>query len=176
MPGNVSARHRAVIIEATKDRHMSITTTTHLNFRGTARQALEFYRSVFGGTVTAATYGDLGMPRDAPGADKVVFGLVENDAGFRLMAYDIPGEDTTDIVDTAGSTRRDNGMTLTDRTFFQSVRGEALGDIADIWEGLTDGADIIETLAASAWSPGFGMLTDRFGVTWVIDVQPPPSA
>ncbi len=151
---------------------MSITTTTHLNFPGTARQALDFYQSVFGGTVVAATYGDLGMPADAPGADKIVFGQVENDHGFRVMAYDIPGEDTTDTSGTAGSTRRENGVTVTDRTFFQSVRGETLDEVTAIWNALAADADVVEPLAASPWSPGFGMLTDRFGVTWVIDVQP----
>ncbi|OUZ10976.1 bleomycin resistance protein [Aeromicrobium sp. PE09-221] len=151
---------------------MSITTTTHLNFPGTARQALDFYQSVFGGTVTATTYGDLGMPADTPGADKIVFGQVENDNGFRLMAYDIPGQDTTDISAVAGSTRRENGATITDRIFFQSVRGETLDEVSTIWDALAESADVIEPLAASAWSPGFGMLTDRFGVTWVIDVQP----
>lgn len=45
---------------------MSIRTTTHLNFRGDARAALEFYQSVFGGQVTIATYGDFGMPRRCP--------------------------------------------------------------------------------------------------------------
>ena len=40
----------------------------HVNFRGEARAALEFYRSVFGGELTVATYGDFGMPQDAPGA------------------------------------------------------------------------------------------------------------
>lgn len=152
---------------------MSITTTTHLNFRGTARQALDFYQSVFGGAVRAATYGDLGMPQDAPGADKIVFGQVENEDGFRVMAYDIPGKDTHDTSETAGNTRRENGTTITDRTFFQSVRGESLDEVTEIWDGLAEGADVIEPIAASAWSPGFGMLTDRFGVTWVIDVQPP---
>ena len=151
---------------------MTITTTTHLNFRGTARQALEFYQSVFGGTLTAATYGDFGMPAGLPGADKIVFGQVESDSGFRVMAYDIPGEDSADVAATAGTTRRENGTTLTDRTFFQSVRGETLDEVTALWEGLSAGADIIEPLAASAWSPGFGMLTDRFGVTWVLDVQP----
>ncbi|MCE0507446.1 VOC family protein [Microbacterium sp. KKR3/1] len=150
---------------------MSITTTTHLNFPGTARQALDFYQSVFGGTVVAATYGDLGMPADAPGADKIVFGQVENDHGFRVMAYDIPGQDTTDTSRIAGSTRRENGVTVTDRTFFQSVRGETLDEVTAIWNALAAGADVVEPLAASPWSPGFGMLTDRFGVTWVIDVQ-----
>lgn len=57
---------------------MSITTTTHLNFQGDARAALEFYQSVFGGRTTIASYSDFGMPRDAPGADLVVFGQVES--------------------------------------------------------------------------------------------------
>ena len=152
---------------------MTITTTTHLNFRGTARQALKFYRSVFGGRLVAATYGDLGMPADMPGADKIVFGSVENEDGFRLMAYDIPGQDDPDSSTTAGTTRRENGATVTDRTFFQSLQGQDLDEVSTYWKALSDGAEIIEPLAASAWSAGFGMLTDRFGVTWVIDVQAP---
>ncbi|MDQ0736377.1 VOC family protein [Arthrobacter agilis] len=152
---------------------MSITTTTHLNFRGTAHQALDFYRTVFGGLVTVATYADLGMPKDAPGAGKVVFGQLENEEGFRLMAYDVPGyDDAAGTPSTAGTTRRENGTTLTDRTFFQSVRAGTLEEIGGYWDGLADGGTVIEPLAASAWTPGFGMLTDRFGVTWVLDVTP----
>jgi PhnB protein len=153
---------------------VTIITTTHLNFRGTARRALEFYRSIFGGRLHAATYADLGQPEHTPGADKVVFGLLQTEDGLRLMAYDIPGQDTTDIAETAGTTRRKDGATITDRTFFQSLQGQSLEEVATLWDGLADGADIIEPLAASAWSPGFGMLTDRFGVTWVVDVQATP--
>jgi len=148
---------------------MSIATTTHLNFRGTARQALDFYQSVFGGEVTRATYADFGMPAGVPGADKIVFGQVENADGFRLMAYDIPGADDADA--TAGTTSRQNGTTVTDRTFFQSLRADSLDELTGYWDALADGASIVEPLAASAWSPGFGMLTDRFGVTWVLDVR-----
>lgn len=147
---------------------MSITTTTHLNFRGDARQALEFYQTVFGGQVTVATYGDFGMPKDAPGADGVVFGQLESDGGFRVMAYDIPGAPAGSAP--AGHTRRENGVTLTDQPFFVSVRGSALDEVQGYWNALAAGASIIEPLAASAWSPGFGMLTDRFGVTWILDV------
>ena len=148
---------------------MTTQTTTHLNFRGTARQALEFYRTVFGGEFVAATYADFGMPPEAPGADRIVFSQLENEDGFRIMAYDIPG--ATDAAGIAGPTTRENGMTITDRTFFQSARGETLDEVARYWNALAEGAEIIEPLAASAWSPGFGMLTDRFGITWVLDVQ-----
>lgn len=150
---------------------MAIETTTHLNFRGTARQALEHYRQVFGGQLSAATYADFGMPEDAPGADKIVFGKVENADGFRVMAYDVPGTNESDAASIAGSTKRVHGTTITDRTFFQSVSGASLEEIRRYWDGLADGGTVIEPLAPSAWSPGFGMLTDRFGVTWVLDVR-----
>ena len=148
---------------------MSITTTTHLNFRGEARAALEFYQSVFGGEVTIATYGDFGMPKDIPGAENVVFGQVESAEGFRVMAYDIPGQPGGSAV-TTGSTHRENGTTVTDQSFFISVRGETLTEVVGYWSALAVGASIIEPLAPSAWSPGFGMLTDSFGVTWILDV------
>ncbi|GGF34452.1 VOC family protein [Subtercola lobariae] len=153
---------------------MSIAASTHLNFHGTARQALEFYQSVFGGQLVVASYGDFGMPADAPGAQNVVFGQVESPNGFRVMAYDIAGEPvggragTTTSV--AASTRRENGLTLTDQPFFVSVRGDTLDEVEGYWAELAAGASIIEPLAASAWSPGFGMLTDAFGVTWIVDV------
>ncbi|TFD88568.1 VOC family protein [Cryobacterium lactosi] len=148
---------------------MSITTTTHLNFRGDARAALEFYQSVFGGALTIATYGDFGMPADVPGADNVVFGQVESTGGFRVMAYDIPGQ-TGGSAANVGATRRENGATLTDQPFFVSVRGETLEEVQGYWAALSAGAVVVEPLAASAWSPGFGMLTDSFGVTWILDV------
>lgn len=147
---------------------MSLTTTTHLNFHGDARAALALYASATGGQVVATTYADLGMPADAPGAYGIVFGLAAADNGFRVMAYDVPGPRAA--VGTPGSTRRENGMTITDQPFFVSVRGDTLDEVRAVWDGLVDGATVVEPLAASAWSPGFGMLTDRFGVTWVLDV------
>lgn len=145
---------------------MTITTTTHLNFRGQARAALDFYQGVFGGAASIATYGDFGMPKDAPGADGVVFGQLVTDDGFRVMAYDIPGEG----VAWTGSTTRENGLTLTDQPFFVAVRGESLAEIEAYWQKLGVGGTVVEPLAASAWSAGFGMVTDAFGVTWILDV------
>ena len=154
---------------------MSITTTTHLNFRGDARAALDFYQSVFGGQVTIASYADFGMPTEAPGAEKVVFGQLESAGGLRVMAYDIPGQSGGSAAE-AGSTHRENGVTITDQPFFVAVRGETLEEIEGYWAALSAGASIVEALAASAWSPGFGMLTDSFGVTWILDVATAYSA
>ncbi len=149
---------------------MTLQTTTHLNFRGDARAALEFYQSVFGGHLVVNTYGDFGMHADTPGADKVVFGLVAAESGFRVMGYDIPGESGGTI--TGGhSTRRENGTTVTDQALFISVNGDTLEEVQAHWNDLSVGGIIVEPLAATAWSPGFGMLTDQFGVTWSFGVN-----
>ncbi|MBD8485489.1 VOC family protein [Frigoribacterium sp. CFBP 8759] len=148
---------------------MTIQTTTHLNFRGDARQALEFYQSVFGGHLVVNTYADFGMPADVPGADKVVFGLVTAENGFHIMGYDIPGQ-TEGSIAAGGLTRRENGTTITDQALFVSIGSDSLDELQGHWDALVVGATIVEPLAASAWSAGFGMLTDRFGVTWSVSV------
>lgn len=152
---------------------MTIQTTTHLNFRGDARKALDFYQSVFGGHTVVNTYADVGMPTAAPGADKVVFGLVASEDGFRVMAFDIPGE-TGGTITGGTSTRREDNATLTDQAAFVSVEADTLEEAQRYWDRLVVGATVVEPLAASAWSAGFGMLTDRFGVTWSLGVTAGP--
>jgi PhnB protein len=148
---------------------MTIQTTTHLNFRGDARQALEFYHSVFGGHTVINTYADFGRPAELPGADKVVFGQVAAENGFRVMGYDIPGQ-TDGPIAGGGATRRENNTTVTDQALFVSIGSDSLQELQSYWDALTVDATIVEPLAASAWSDGFGMLTDRFGVTWSVSV------
>jgi PhnB protein len=148
---------------------MTIQMTTHLNFLGDARQALEFYQSVFGGHLVVNTYADFGMPADVPGADKVVFGIVAAENGFRVMGYDIPGQ-TEGSIAGGGLTCRENGTTVTDQALFVSIGSDSLDELQGYWHALVVGATIVEPLGASAWSAGFGMLTDQFGVTWSISV------
>ncbi|WP_433665917.1 VOC family protein [Nocardia sp. CA-136227] len=148
---------------------MSVHAVAHLNFHGQARAALVFYQSVFGGQTTIATYGDFGMPAELPDAAKVVFGQVIADNGFRVMAYDVPGTDAP-VAQGAPTTRRENGTTLTAEPFFLSVRGDTVEEVGALWERLADGASVIEEFGPAPWAPGFGMLRDRFGITWILDV------
>ncbi|MGY2081495.1 VOC family protein [Modestobacter sp. SYSU DS0657] len=134
---------------------MSVTTTTHLNFRGDARAALEHYRSVFGGDLAVVTYADAGAVQDPAEADRVMWGQVAAGNGFRVMAYDVPGALT---------------YAPGERPFFVSVRGDDAAEITGYWEALSSGATVVQPLAPSGWAPLYGMLTDRFGVTWVLDV------
>ncbi|MET4226679.1 VOC family protein [Oerskovia enterophila] len=135
---------------------MTITTTTHLNFRGDAREALAFYRSVFGGHLAAVTYADAHAVTDPAEADQIMWGQVTSDAGFRVMAYDVPSR-----------TRHEPGVI----PVFVSVRGTDVGELRGYWDRLAEGASVQVPLAEAPWSPLYGMLTDRFGVTWVLDVE-----
>ena len=148
---------------------MSLNAVPHLNFRGQAREALEFYQTVFGGQLTVITYGDFGMPAELPGSANVVFGQVLADNGFRVMAYDVPGEHAP-ATPAAPTTRRENGTTITEEPFFLSVRGESVDEVSPVWDRLAEGATVIEAFGPAQWAPAFGVLADRFGVTWIVDV------
>ncbi|MBW9094438.1 VOC family protein [Microbacterium jejuense] len=150
---------------------MSATPVPHLNFHGAARAALEFYAAAFGGQAVIRTYAEFGMPDDVPGAHDVVYGQVFGGDGFTLMAYDVPGAPGAAAL--PGSARRENGTTVTDQSFFLALNAASMDEAQEYWDALADGASVVEPLAASAWSPGFGMLTDRFGVTWAISVVAP---
>ncbi|WP_067170484.1 VOC family protein [Microtetraspora niveoalba] len=134
---------------------MSVKSVTHLNFRGDARAALEFYQSVFGGHLAVVTYNDAGNVQDPAEADQVMWGQVVADSGFHVMAYDVPSRLPWDRGENA---------------FFLSLRGETTEEITAYWEKLSDGASIAQPLGPAQWAPLYGMLTDRFGVVWVVDV------
>ncbi|MDQ1124016.1 VOC family protein [Microbacterium trichothecenolyticum] len=115
---------------------MSVQTTTHLNFRGDAREALAFYQSVFGGHLVVNTYADFAMPAEIPGSDKVVFGRVAAENGFRLMGYDIPGRTEGGIAG-GGATHRENNATVTDQAVFVSISCPTLEELRGLlgWVG-----------------------------------------
>ncbi|MFG1946300.1 VOC family protein [Nonomuraea sp. NPDC048826] len=134
---------------------MPMKTVTHLNFRGDARAALEFYRAVSGGDLAVVTYKDAGAVQDPAEADQVMWGQVVAANGFHVMAYDAPAQVPWDRGENA---------------FFVSLRGESADEVTACWEKLSEGAVVARPLGPAPWAALYGMLTDRFGVTWVVDV------
>ncbi|MBE1533149.1 VOC family protein [Actinomadura algeriensis] len=134
---------------------MSVNVVTHLNFRGDARAALDFYESVFGGEKAVVTHKDVGDVQNPAEADQVSWGQVAAPNGFRVMAYDVPSHLPWDLGENA---------------FFVSLRGETTEEITEYWTKLSDGATVVQDLGPAQWAPLYGMLKDRFGVTWVVDV------
>ncbi|MBD0424669.1 VOC family protein [Streptomyces sp. TRM S81-3] len=134
---------------------MSVKAVTHLNFRGDARAALTFYQSVFGGDVALVTYKDAGNVQDPSEADQVMWGQVTAGSGFHVMGYDVPSHMPWNRGENA---------------YFVSLRGETAEEVTAYWDGLSDGATVLRPLGPAQWAPLYGMLNDRFGVTWVVDV------
>jgi PhnB protein len=137
---------------------MAMRTVTHLNFQGNARAALAFYHAVFKGQQTLVTYAQAGQAEAARDPEHIIWGQVTGGDGIALMAYDVQaGRDWN-----PGS-----------NTFFVSLRGDDVDAIRPLWNALSDGAEVLQAPTASQWSPLYGMLRDRFGITWVVDVVGP---
>ena len=134
---------------------MTIKTTAHLNFRGNARTALEFYQSVFGGQAMLLSYRDANAVQEPTEADQIMWGQVESDDGFRVMAYDVPSR---------------MGYDAGEIPMFMSVRGDDAEAVRVYWEKLSVGGTVIQPIGVAAWSPLYGMVRDKFGVTWVLDL------
>lgn len=131
----------------------------YLNFRGDAREALEFYHSVFGGDLTVGTFAEFGMT-DVPETERdlVMHGQLETPSGFTLMASDVPSHMAWEPGANA---------------FSVSLSGRS-GDDAELrgyWDGLSAGATVQQPLEAAPWGATFGMLADRFGIAWLVNIS-----
>ena len=126
----------------------------YLNFRDTARQALEFYQSVFGGELTLSTFGDFQASQDPAEADNIMHGQLETPSGFVLMGADTP-----------------LSMELaTQSNVSVSLSGEDEAELRGYWDGLAEGATIVVPLETAPWGATFGMLDDRFGTHWLVNI------
>jgi PhnB protein len=146
----------APLTDRTKEFAVASRLNPYISFSGTARQAMEFYRGVFGGELTLSTYGESGMG-DGPAADKIMHAQLETPAGYTLMASDTPpGMDTT--VGTNISV---------------SLSGDDVDELRGYFEKLSDGGTVTMPLEKQVWGDEFGMCTDRFGVTWLVNISQP---
>jgi PhnB protein len=138
---------------------MSVTTTAHVNFRGQAREALAFYQSVFGGEISIATYTDIHAVEEPGHADHVAFGRVDAPNGFTIMAYDVQP-----------SKGYDRGI----NPFYITLQGTDGDEIRTLWDALAASAgDILVPLAPATFAALYGMVTDRYGVTWIVGADTP---
>jgi PhnB protein len=134
---------------------MSAILNPYLGFRDDARAALEFYRSVFGGELTISTFGDLHASDDPAEQDKVMHGQLVAPNGIVLMGSDTP-----------------TGMQLAEGSSISvSLSGDDEALLTGWWNGLAEGATIIEPLTKAPWGDTFGMLTDRFGTAWLVNIS-----
>jgi PhnB protein len=126
----------------------------YLNFNGNARQALEFYTSVFGGNLDLNTFGSFGST--GPDADRIMHGMLQTDAGYTIMAADVTSD--MEYHGPAG--------------FSTSLSGDAdsAADLRGYFEKLAASGTTTMPLQKQSWGDEFGMCTDGFGVPWLVNI------
>jgi len=126
----------------------------YISFAGDARQAMEFYEQVFGGTLTLNTFGEFGAEEQPAG---IMHGMLETPNGYTIMGADNP----------PGQPHQP-GSNIT-----VSLSGDDVDELRGYWTKLSDGGTIAVPLEKQMWGDEFGMLTDKFGIPWMVNISDP---
>ena len=125
----------------------------YIGFKDTAKQAMEFYESVFGGKLEMNTFAEFGAAQGEEG-DKIMHSQLETPSGFTLMASDTPeGMD------------HNPGNTIS-----ISLSGDDTDDLQAYWDKLSDGGTVTMPLEKQMWGDTFGMSIDKFGIPWMVNI------
>ncbi len=124
----------------------------YLGFKDSARQAMEFYKSVFGGELTITTFGESGS-KDAP-AENIMHAMLEVGPEMTLMASDM-------------SENNENSPRI---QISLSCDVDEAEKVKGYWTKLSEGAKITMDLQTAPWGDSFGMLTDKFGISWMVNI------
>lgn len=127
----------------------------YLNFNGNAREAMEFYKSVLGGTLTVSTYKEGGMNHNPAEDNKIMHAMLITDDGITLMGADSP-EGWEFVVGTNVS---------------MSLSGENTEVLTGYFDKLSEGGNVREPLKQAPWGDTFGMLIDKYGIRWMVNIN-----
>ena len=126
----------------------------YLGFRNNAREAMEFYKDVFGGELNMSTFADFQASQDPSEDNLVMHAQLESPTGMTLM-----GSDTPSRMDyTPGN------------TFSVSLSGDDEAELRGYWDKLSDGGTVTMPLEKAIWGDSFGMCTDKFGIQWLVNI------
>ena len=129
----------------------------YLNFNGRTEEAFNFYKSVFGGE-----FQMLQRIKDTPGGDKAP-AHEQN----RVMHVALPIGKSTVLM--ASDIMESMGQTLTmGNNFSISVHTESEKEADQIFNGLANGGKVNMPMEKQFWGSYYGMLTDKFGVQWMV--------
>lgn len=135
---------------------MTMHLNPYLNFNGDCAAAFRFYEQSFGGTLMMQTHGDTPMKDHVPAdwQDRIIHARLTFGDNV-LMGSDSPPENYAPP----------QGM-------YVSIQVAARGEGARLFDVLAQGGRVTMPFEETFWSPGFGMLVDRFGTPWMVNCQP----
>lgn len=138
---------------------MTVKLNSYIGFKDNARQAAEFYKSVFGGELfmdTFEKYNSPEMPVGDADKNKIMHAYLKGDNDIELMMADTP---------TGMEFHPGGQISLT-------LNGDDEAKLREYWGKLAEGGNVTMPLDKAPWGDTFGMLTDKFGVNWMIDIGP----
>lgn len=139
---------------------MTVKLNSYINLNGNAKEAVVFYKSIFGGEVymdTFEKYESSDMPVAAEDKNKVMHAYVKGDNGIELMLSDTP----------TGMLQAAEGSQIT-----LALNGDDETTLRGYWDKLSESGTVTVPLDKAPWGDTFGMLTDQFGVNWMVDIGP----
>jgi PhnB protein len=126
----------------------------YLSFRDNARAAMEFYKTAFGGKLTVSTFKEYKASQDPSEDNLVMHSQLEGDNGIVFMAADTP--------------KRMEFKPGTNMSM--SLSGDNEAELTGWFNKLSAGGKIGEPLKKAPWGDIFGMFTDKFGITWLVNI------
>lgn len=138
---------------------MTVRLNPYLHFRGEAREAMDFYKAVFGGELTSSTFGEAGMAQDPGDQDKIMHAMLDAGPDLVIMGSDAPSGMPFDV-----------GSSVT-----VSLSGDDEATLRGYWDGLVQGGRVAVPLEPAPWGDSFGMCTDRFGIEWMVNISGVPA-
>jgi len=126
----------------------------YLNFGGNCQEAMEFYKSVFGGKLEMTNYLDGGMSRSADDEKLIMHAMLQADNGITFMASD--GRSTQEAE--------------SEPMIQLSLSGDNTDELTGYFNKLSEDGVIREPLVQAPWGDTFGMLTDKFGINWMVNI------
>ncbi len=126
----------------------------YINFKGTTRQAMEFYKSIFGGDLRLSTFKEYNASSDPSEDNLIMHAELDTSKGINFMAADTPKR-----------------MEYHPGTNFNmSLTGDEEAELKAYFNKLSAGGQVSQKLEKAPWGDSFGMCTDRFGINWFVNI------
>jgi len=126
----------------------------YLSFKDNTREAMEFYRTVFGGKLELSTFKDYHASQDPSEDNKIMHSVLESDNGITFMASDTPNR---------MEYRPGTNMSM-------SLSGDNEAELKAYFEKLSVGGMVTMPLEKAPRGDSFGMCTDKLGVQWLVNI------
>jgi len=128
----------------------------YLGFDGNCAEAMHFYAEALGGTIKSMMSGNQAPypdPMMKEFGDRILNAQLELPGGGWIYAGDGPPGRPYEGI---------KGVSIT-------LNFDSVEEAEDIFNRLADGGEVFMPLAPTFWAEKFGMLTDKFGVNWIVN-------